>query len=176
MPDHRPASEKQDAIAAPNRADNRSAAQTKLPDETPRSRTLVKHNIDQSHASYRNNLHENNTFICTKTTTPPHDHAHLITSGSETSFTVCNNFISELWDLRTDYGRFVPMHFRPRERNDHTVSCLYGRRGNEWQSTVAASCLLHGDFEQRPWLVLSHWASTFAYSTMRACSESNGSI
>ena len=66
--------------------------------------------------------------------------------------------------------------FRSREWNDHTQLSIYGRRGNGWQSTVAASCLLHGDFEQRPWPVLSHWASTFAYSTMRAWSESNGSI
>jgi len=33
----------------------------------------------------------------------PHDHAHLITSGSEVSFTVCNNFITELLNLRTIY-------------------------------------------------------------------------
>ena len=27
--------------------------------------------------------------------------------------------------MNVDYGRFVPMHFLSRERNDHAVSCLY---------------------------------------------------
>ena len=61
---------------------------------------------------------------------------------------------------RVGLWTFRSLHFRSRERNVHTVSCLYGRRGNGWQTTVAASSLLHGDFEQRHWPVLSHWAST----------------
>jgi len=30
--------------------------------------------------------------------------------------------------LRSDYGRFVPMHFRSRERNDHTVNVRFRER------------------------------------------------
>jgi len=55
---------------------------------------------------------------------------------------------------------FPALSFPGTKRPYSQLSTLYGRRGNGWQSTVAASSLLHGDFEQRHWPVLSHWAST----------------